>query len=67
MLILVLVNAKYDKLIAAADTGNPASLKILEKVGFQKGEYKADFYERIVDGLVIKGDLQFFYLPRPHS
>jgi len=65
VLISVLVNTKYDKLIAAADPGNPASLRILEKAGFQKGEYKKDFYERVVDGLVIKGDLQFFYLPRP--
>jgi ribosomal-protein-alanine N-acetyltransferase len=66
ILISVPVNTKYDKLIAAADPGNPASLRILEKAGFQKGEYKKDFYERVVDGLVIKGDLQFFYLPRPH-
>jgi ribosomal-protein-alanine N-acetyltransferase len=66
MLISLLVNTKYDKLIAAADPRNPASLRILEKAGFEKGEYKTDFYERVVDGLAIKGDLQFFYLPRPH-
>jgi ribosomal-protein-alanine N-acetyltransferase len=66
LLISIIVNTNYDKLIAASDPGNPASLRILEKAGFQKGEYKTDFYERVVDGLVIKGDLQFFYLPRPY-
>ena len=63
----VLVNKGYDELLAAADPVNKASGRILEKAGFQKGEYRTGFYELVVDGVVIKGDLQCFYLSRPHS
>jgi RimJ/RimL family protein N-acetyltransferase len=34
MLILATVNKKYDRLLAAADPENKASLRVLEKAGF---------------------------------
>ena len=64
MLILVTVNKKYDRLFAAADPENKASLRVLEKAGFQKGEYRKAFYERGVLGGK-KSDLQCVYLLRP--
>jgi ribosomal protein S18 acetylase RimI-like enzyme len=64
MLILATVNKKYDRLLAAADPENKASLRVLEKAGFQKGEYRKDFYERRVLGGK-KSDLQCVYLLRP--
>ncbi|KAF4637242.1 hypothetical protein G7Y89_g835 [Cudoniella acicularis] len=42
-------NKKYNRLIAAADPENKASTRVLEIAGFQKGEYKKDFYERGVN------------------
>jgi ribosomal-protein-alanine N-acetyltransferase len=39
-------NEKYDRLLAAADPENVASMRVLEKAGFEKGEYKVGFYER---------------------
>jgi hypothetical protein len=64
LLIPVTVNMKYDRLLAAADLENKASLRVLEKAGFQKGEYRKDFYERGVLGGK-KSDLQCVYLLRP--
>lgn len=58
------INMKYDRLLAAADPENKASLRVLEKAGFQKGEYRKDFYERGVLGGK-KSDLQCVYLLRP--
>jgi L-amino acid N-acyltransferase YncA len=60
----VTVNKKYDRLLAAADPENKASLRVLEKAGFQKGKYMKDFYERSALGGK-KSDLQFVYLLRP--
>ena len=64
VLIIVIVNRKYDNLLAAADPENRASLRVLEKAGFVKGNYRKEFYERgILGGR--KSDLQCFYFPRP--
>ncbi|RDL36489.1 uncharacterized protein BP5553_05841 [Venustampulla echinocandica] len=55
------------RLIAAADSENKGSLRVLEKAGFIKDRYEKEFYERAIDqgkgGK--KRDLQFFYLDRP--
>lgn len=64
MLTRCQVNKKYDRLKAAADTENIASLRTLEKAGFIKEEIRVGFYERGSQPGV-KSDLQFFYLPRP--
>lgn len=66
VLIIVTVNKNYDKLLAAADPENGASLRVLEKAGFVKAEYRKDYYER---GALCgrKSDLQCFYLPRPSA
>jgi RimJ/RimL family protein N-acetyltransferase len=65
-LITGIVNEKYDKLLAGADPANWGSLRVLEKAGFQKGEYKKGVYERAVLGGE-KSDLQYFYLERPRN
>ena len=66
VLIGVIVNKNYDRLLAAADPENAASLRVLEKAGFVKAEYRKDFYERGALG-GRKSDLQCFYLPRPSA
>lgn len=60
----MIVNRKYDKLLAGADSENMASQRVLEKAGFKKGEFKKEFYERATLG-GRKGDMQFYYLERP--
>lgn len=59
-------NEKYDRLLAAVDPENVASMRVLEKAGFEKGEYKVGFYER---GCLAgkKSDLQCFYFERPRN
>ena len=64
-LILILENNAHDKMLAAADPENKASTRLLEKFGFQKAEYKENFYERELNGEVIKCHMQCFYLERP--
>jgi [ribosomal protein S5]-alanine N-acetyltransferase len=64
VLILCLGNEKYDRLLAAADPENGGSMRVLEKAGFVKGEYKVGFYERGSLGGK-KSDMQCFYLQRP--
>ena len=59
-------NAKYDKLLAAADTKNGASQRVLEKAGFSKGELKIGAYEMAATPGV-KSDLQFYFLERPQK
>lgn len=62
----MVVNEKYDRLLAGADSENKASQKVLEKAGFKKGEFKREFYARTtLAGR--KGDMQFYYLERPRS
>jgi hypothetical protein len=63
---LGIVNRKYDRLLAAADPENKASVKVLEKAGFVKAEYRKEFYERASQG-GRKSDLQCFYLERPRA
>ncbi|PMD33337.1 acyl-CoA N-acyltransferase [Hyaloscypha variabilis F] len=60
------INKNYDRLLAAADPENGASLRVLEKAGFVKAEYRKDYYERGALG-GRKSDLQCFYLPRPSA
>jgi hypothetical protein len=60
----VIVNGKYDRLLAGADSENKASQRVLEKAGFKKGEFKRAFYERATLG-GRKGNMQFYYLERP--
>lgn len=62
----MIVNKKYDRLLAGADPENKASQRVLEKAGFKKGEFKRGFYERATLG-GRKGDMQFYYLERPRS
>jgi len=38
---------------------------VLEKAGFQRGDYKKEFYVRAANEGGKKSDLQFFYLERP--
>jgi RimJ/RimL family protein N-acetyltransferase len=58
------VNVKYDRLLASADSENLASRRVLEKAGSQKGEYK-ESYERGIFAGTKKRYLQYFYLERP--
>ena len=58
------MNMKYDRILAAADPENGASMRVLEKAGFQKGEYRKDFYSRACMGEK-KSDLQCYFLERP--
>lgn len=59
------------RLEAAADPENRASTRVLERAGFQKGEYRKEFYVRAVNDVAgktaKKSDLQFFSLERPAS
>ena len=61
-----IVNKKYDRLLAGADSENKVSQRVLEKAGFKKGEFKRGVYERATLG-GRKGDMQFYYLERPRS
>lgn len=54
-----------DRVSAAIDPENRSSTRVVEKLGFQKGEIKRDFYERTVDGQIVKGHMQFYFLDRP--
>jgi [ribosomal protein S5]-alanine N-acetyltransferase len=40
-------------------------MRVLEKAGFQRGDYKKEFYVRAANEGGKKSDLQFFYLERP--
>ena len=62
----MIVNKKYDRLLAGADAENKASQRVLEKAGFKKGEFRREFYARTTLG-GRKGDMQFYYLERPRS
>jgi hypothetical protein len=63
----VIANKDFDRIKAGADPENLGSTRVLEKAGFQKSEYKKDFYERGIYKDVRKSDLQFFFLMRPSS
>ena len=62
----MIVNKKYDRLLAGADSENKASQRVLEKAGFKKGGFKREFYSRATLG-GRKGDMQFYFLERPRS
>lgn len=57
-------NDKYTRLLAFVDPENIPSIKTLERAGFQRGEYRKEFYERGCQPGV-KRDLQGFFLERP--
>ena len=58
-------NRESERIEAAADPENVGSTKVLQKAGFQKGEFKKGFYSRSSDEEGVKRDLQFFYIDRP--
>ncbi|KAH8684843.1 GNAT domain-containing protein [Tricladium varicosporioides] len=58
-------NKSFNRLNAAADPANLASIRVLEKAGFTKGEYKKAAYQRTILEGQGKSDLQFFYFPKP--
>jgi hypothetical protein len=64
--LMMIVYAKYDKITGHADPRNGASLRVLEKAGFTKGEYKKAIGERSAYPGV-KTDLQAYYFNRPTS
>lgn len=56
-------NERREKLLAFADPENGASVRVLEKAGFQKGPLLKEYYERAALG-GRKSDLLSFHLER---
>jgi RimJ/RimL family protein N-acetyltransferase len=65
LLTIATANKSFTRLEAGAEPENAASLRVLEKAGFQKGEYKKDFLVRATSEGGRKSDVQFFHLDRP--
>jgi ribosomal-protein-alanine N-acetyltransferase len=58
-------NNKYDTILANADPDNKASMRVLEKAGFQKGVLVKNRYSRPYLENKVMSDLQAFSLARP--
>jgi RimJ/RimL family protein N-acetyltransferase len=68
MLILVPGESSRDTLIAEIDPDNKASERVVEKLGFKKGELLKGCYQRASEarvGISEKRDQQIWYLHRP--